>query len=124
MAGHTFVGRDDRTHLRLSRAHPFSCRVRDTAGERRLEGHDRGFRVSVTGTGGKPLELMLLKAELPANTGPGLAERLRLSLHAPRQARPATVAEVAATADRIELRSDGVEAACVRSGAFTMPMGP
>ena len=124
MAGHTFVGRDDRTHLRLSRAHPFRCQVRDAASERRLEGHDRGFVATVTGTGGSPLELMLLRSELPSTSGPGLAERLRLSLHEPGQARPATVVEAAATADRIELRSDGVEADCVRSGAFAMQLGP
>jgi hypothetical protein len=124
MAGHTFVGRDDRTHLRLSRAHPFTCRVRDAAGERRLDGHDRGFLAGVTGTGGRPLEMLLLRAELPAATGPGLAERLRLGLHVPGQARPATVVEAAATADRIELRSDGVDATCVRSEAFAMPVGP
>jgi hypothetical protein len=124
MAGHTFVGRDDRTHLRLSRAHPFSCRVRDAKGERRLDGHDRGFLAGVTGTGSRPLEMMLLRAELPATSGPGLAERLRLSLHEPRQAKPATVVEAAATADQIELRSGGVEATCARSGAFAMPVGP
>jgi hypothetical protein len=124
MAGHTFVGRDDRTHLRLSRAHPFRCQVRDAASERRLEGHDRGFVATVTGTGGSPLELMLLRSELPSTSGPGLAERLRLSLHEPGQARPATVVEAPATADRIELRSDGVEADCVRSGAFAMQLGP
>jgi hypothetical protein len=124
MAGHTFVGRDDRTHLRLSRAHPFTCQVRDAAGERRLEGHDRGFRANVTGADGKPLEMLLLRAELPATTGPGLVDRLRLGLHAPGQARPSTVVEAAATADRIELRANGVDATCVRSEAFAMPVGP
>ena len=124
MAGNTFTGRDDRTHTRLARAHPFSCRVRDAAGERQLEGYDLGFVAGVTATGGKPMELLLLRAALPATGVPGLAERLRLSLHEPENPKPAAVVEAAATADAVALQASGIDANCVRTAAFAMRVGP
>ncbi len=124
MAGNTFTGRDDRTHMRLARAHPFTCRVLDAKGERKLEGHDRGFVVVASGTDGKPLELMLLRAALPASAGPGLTERLRLSLHAPGVEAPTTRAEAAAEADTVQLSANGIDATCTRAASFAMKVGP
>ena len=124
MAGNTFTGRDDRTHIRLSRAHPFDCQIRDTKGERQLQGHDRGYVIPVVASGGRAMDLMLLRAELPAKGQPGLAERLRLSLHEPQQLAPETVVEAAAAADAVDLRASGIEASCRRTAKFSTPVGP
>jgi hypothetical protein len=124
MAGYTFTGRDDRTHIRLARAYPFTCRVLDTKGERSLAGYDLGYLAPVSATGGKAMDLMLLRAALPATGAPGLATRLRLSLHEPGDSTPTTVVEADGTATAIALRASGIEANCERSTTFAMPVGP
>ena len=122
MAGHTFVGRDDRTHIRLYRARPFACSVRDAEGTRTLAAHDRGF-VAPVAASGQRMELMLLRAELPASGRPGLDDKLRLTLHAPGVAKPSHVAEVAPGADEIALRAGGLQATCTRVERLG-PLGP
>jgi len=123
LAGHTFVGRDDRTHIRLYKSRPFSCTVKDAAGERRLAAHDRGFATPVTGTNGRSLELLLLRAELPAAGRPGLEDRLRLGVLEAGRAQPVSVVEAPTDAESIEFDAQGVTARCTLATQFG-PVGP
>jgi hypothetical protein len=118
MAGRVFVGREDQTHIRLYRAHPFRCSVSDAAGTRVLEGHDRGFVTTATAAGGKPRELLLLRASLPRPGATGLHERLQLTLMEPGRMARIVGAEAAADASAIALSGDGIEAHCERAARF------
>jgi DNA-binding response OmpR family regulator len=69
---------------------------------------------NVAAAGGNPMELTLLRAELPATDVPGLAERLRLTLHAPGEAKATATSEAPATADKVDLRIDDMDATCVQ----------
>jgi hypothetical protein len=123
MAGHTFVGRDDRTHIRLYRARPFLCRVQDSTGLRTLQAYDRGWKVPVSASGGAALELLLLRASLPRSDGVGLVDRLRLTLHAPETAAPLATADAGPAATAIDLAAHGVAANCTVATRFG-PLGP
>lgn len=112
MAGHTFVGRDDRTHIKLYRARPFSCRVSDSQGVRSLDAHDRGFAAGVSAENGRELDMLLLRAHYPAGNSVGLQEQLRLMLNEPGSLQVAAMSESAPGADRIELRAAGTQISC------------
>lgn len=83
MSGHQFVGRQDRTHIRMYRSRGYECRVRDASGERRWHAHDRGARLPVKSRDGRELQLLLLRAHLPDAAGRGMFDRLHLMLQTP-----------------------------------------
>jgi hypothetical protein len=115
IAGRQFIGRADRTHIRLYRTSGYRCVVADAAGRRDWHAHNRGAKTAVRNGAGQQLELMLLRAPMPARDGPGLADRLRLLLKPAGEEQPTTEIEAAANAAKIELRADGVEATCEAS---------
>ena len=106
-----FLGREDRTHIRLSRARPYVCAVKDAAGERRLDAHDRGFSFAAKTSGETSVELRLLRADYADNGRPGLRDRLRLSAGE-------AVSDAEPMAARIALTVDGVAVSCVRRDTF------
>ena len=112
IGGRQFIGRADRTHIRLYRTRGYRCKVSDAAGARDWHAHDRGAKTAVRTGGGQDLQLMLLRAPMPAADAPGLADRLRLLLKPADQEKPTTEVAEAAGAARIELRADGVTARC------------
>jgi hypothetical protein len=83
MGGRVFIGREDRTHVRLQRARDYRCRVRDAAGSRTLEAYDRGFSAEVTARDGGKLQVRLLRAHYAAADQYGLDDRLRLTIRVP-----------------------------------------
>ena len=118
MGGFQFLGREDRTHIRLHRAQPYRCTVRDAADSvRSLNGHDRGFSAPVTSADGA-LEMLLLRAEYPAGDGYGLDDELRLMLHPIGEMTPVAQQRGTAGAARISLAGVGVSIECVRQEAF------
>jgi hypothetical protein len=112
IGGRQFVGRADRTHIRLYRASGYRCVVSDAAGRRDWHAHNRGARTVVRNGAGADMELMLLRAPMPARDGPGLADRLRLLLKPQGSEKPTTEIAAAADAQKIELRAERVEAIC------------
>ncbi len=79
-AGDLFVGREDRTHLRLYRTRDFTCSVGDGADERHtLEVHDRG-QAEPLPVGPEGAQLRILRGPLPNSRGTAMAEVTRLSL--------------------------------------------
>jgi hypothetical protein len=83
MAGRTFIGREDRTHVRLYRSRDYRCTVKDAKGSRKLDAYDRGFMADVTARDGSKLQFRLLRADYPAADKYGLDDRLRLSIRVP-----------------------------------------
>lgn len=118
MAGHTFVGRDDRTHIKLYRARPFGCRITDAQGARSVDAYDRGFVTDVSGDDGRKLEMLLLQAQYPAANGVGLEEELRLMLNEPDSLRAVATSKSAPDATKVELRAQGVEISCELAQRF------
>lgn len=112
IAGRQFIGRADKTHIRLFRAVGYRCSVTDAAGRRDWHAHNRGAKTRVRNRAGEDVELMLLRAPMPSRDGPGLADRLRLLLKPLGSEQPTTEIEAAATAARIDLRAEGIEATC------------
>ena len=120
LGGQQFIGRADRTHIRLYRSRPYSCEIRDAKGQRTVDAYDRGFSLGVTATRQRALTLMLLRAPYPAANGVGLDDRLRMTLAA-NEAPPGTAvatAEAAAAAPSIALAAEGVNVKCVRAEKF------
>jgi hypothetical protein len=116
--GVQFIGRKDRTHVRLERARPYRCSVKDAAGTRGVDAHDRGATDDVTGAGSKPLQWMLLRARLSAADGFGLDDRLHLMLTEPDSPKALEQKTGAPLADRIELVARGIEISCQRQEQF------
>jgi len=118
MADMLFLGREDRTHIKLYRAAPYECKIKDTAGSREVKAHDRGTKTKVTAKDGKSAELMLLRAEYPAATG--VQDRLRLTLSSgpDKAAKIIASADEAALAPKITLRAEGIEASCTSAKTF------
>jgi len=77
IGGVQFIGRKDRTHLRLYRTARYSCTVETPAGKQTFAAHDRGFSAKVAGDNN--MSLTLLRAWYPTNSG-GLIDELRLTL--------------------------------------------
>jgi hypothetical protein len=111
MSGHQFVGRKDRTHIRMYRSRGYECKVNDAAGERRWHAHDRGAVLPVRASGGRELQLRLLRAHLPNAEGKGLFDRLHLMVQKPGEETPLRDVETAPRA-AIELAAEGVQAQC------------
>ena len=121
MAGHQFVGRVDRTHIKLYRARGYRCQVSDTSHRREWHAHDRGAKTPVTSASGS-LQLMLLRAPMPNAQGHGMQDRLRLMLQSPGKETPLHEVEAPAKADLIRLQYAGVEVSC-RTTSELPPLG-
>jgi hypothetical protein len=118
LGGIQFNGRKDRTHVRLERARPYRCAVKDATGARTVDAHDRGARGDVTTTDRKALQWMLLRARGPAEDGFGLDDRLQLMLTEPDSPKSLEAKQGEPMADRIELRTRGIEVSCSRQAKF------
>lgn len=116
-AGMLFLGREDQTHIRLHRAHSYSCEI-DAGKKQTLAAHDRGFSTSFADERGIPFEVMLLRAEYPAEDGFGRDDRLRLMLTDLGTGDVIAMEDVAPLSDEIELEYNGVEIECERGDAF------
>ena len=116
MGGQLFIGREDRTHVRLSRARPYSCSVTDATGQRRLNANDRGFETTLTAPGMGKRTLMLLRAEYPSDDS-GWADRLQLTVSDSKSGSILASAETDPLKD-IVLETDGVTASCELQSAF------
>ncbi len=125
LAGQQFIGRKDRTHIKLNRVHPFACDVRDKRGSRAATAHDRGFSGPILTASGASLEWTLLRARYPAQDGFGLEEEMRLSIGAPEAKQPLHVSRAAVSAPAIAVEFEGGSIRCVRGEALgPMPVDP
>ena len=119
MAGYQFLGREDRTHLRLYRARPYGCSVTNgAASTRAVNGHDRGFQTAVTGAQNRALRLLLLRGQYPAADGYGLDDELRLMLTEPDSSQPIAESRAEPGAANISLDAEGLHIECARQAAF------
>lgn len=121
--GTRFNGREDRTHTRLSRARPYTCRLRDLKGERAVESYDRGGKGTAQIADGAVRYWMLLRASYPAADGFGLDDELRLTLHESEHLQPLKTSRATPRADRITLEVPGINIDCSRQEKFG-PMPP
>ncbi len=116
MGGRAFIGREDRTHVRLYRSRDYTCKVADAAGRRTLQAYDRGFFADVKAKDGSQLQLRLLRADYPAADRFGLDDRLRLTIRVPDNNNGVAVAtaDAAPLAARIrtEDRARGIGVSC------------
>jgi hypothetical protein len=114
LQGLQFIGRKDRTHLRLYRAREYRCLVEDADGRRELGAYDRGYAFEVRGSDGRKTALMLLRADFPGPGNRGLVERLRLLAGDAASPAPTTVVAEATPgpAPPIEWRGAGAAVSC------------
>ncbi len=117
MGGRIFQGRDDKTHIRLSRARPYTCRIHDEDATRVRDGHDRGFAMPVKAGGGQKLEALLLRADYPAQ-GPGLTDRMRLMLSEPTSKQIVAMTDATPLAKTVALKANGVDVRCTLQKKF------
>jgi hypothetical protein len=117
MGGYRFLGREDRTHIRLYKAQPYACTVGSGAAARTWNGHDRGFAADLD-AGGQTLRMLLLRGEYPAADGYGLDDELRLMLHPPGDLTPLAQTRAAPGAERISLAHGGTRIECTRQVKF------
>jgi hypothetical protein len=118
MDGRLFIGREDRTHIKLYRARPYTCELRDAGGRRRLDAYDRGFQAAARGQDGREYQLMLLRAYFPAADGRGLDDRLRILLQDAQSGQSVAQADGAPKAEVIGLRAAGVNVSCRLAARF------
>jgi CheY-like chemotaxis protein len=112
IGGALFVGRDDRTHKRLSRATGYQCRIEDRSGARDWHAHNRGAHQAVTTATGEAMRVMLLRVAMPDADGRGMHDRLRLMFQKPASDAPVVEVVEAAKADSIRLEVEGVKVSC------------
>lgn len=112
MAGNQFIGRHDKTHIRLYKASPYTCEIKDTVGARRLDAHDRGYTGTGRGAGGKDVEFLLVRAPLPAKDGFGLDDTLRLALRDGVGGPELAHTDAAPRASDIAIQGNGVSVGC------------
>ena len=105
-----FVGRKDRTHLRLYRATRYRCDIADGLGQRSVVGHDRGYTIPLHPSDDETVQLMLLRAWYPAAES-GLADELRMLLPDADE----NASAVAPGAMSISVRRDGFSVSCTRA---------
>ena len=110
MGGQLFIGREDKTHVRLNRARPYTCDIEDSQGERSLNANDRGFQTNVTTQQGDKLKLMLLRAKYPSDET-GWTDRLRLTISDPKSNSIVATSDADPMTD-IRLDAKGVTASC------------
>lgn len=118
MDGRLFLGREDRTHIRLSRARPYQCTVKDAAGTRKLDGHDRGYAIKAKTKAGADLDVLLLRADFPAQLGAGQVDRLRLIATDTAAKTALGQEDKEPLASKISLSSQGVSVSCARQEKF------
>lgn len=111
MSGHQFVGRKDRTHIRMYRSRGYECTVTDASGARTWHAHDRGAKLAVKASDGRELQLLLLRAHLPDAAGKGMFDKLHLMLQASGDESPLHDVERAPRGP-VELNALGVGARC------------
>jgi len=102
-----FVGRRDRTHLRLYRTAAYRCTVETGDGSGEFAGHDRGFVLSSVPESGQAY--MLLRAWYPDDEQ-GLHDELRL--WGMQDGSPADVIAAAPPGDPIAARQSGTKITC------------
>jgi hypothetical protein len=117
MADMLFLGREDRTHIKLYRASPYECRIQDRDGARTLKAHDRGFRGKAMTAKGQARDVLLLRAEYPATVG--LQDELRLMVTEPGQKKALASNSSEALSAKITLRSDGIDVDCRTTKEFS-----
>ncbi|MBM3513774.1 MAG: hypothetical protein FJX59_08665 [Alphaproteobacteria bacterium] len=118
-----FLGREDRTHIRLFRSRPYQCTVKDAAGTRKIDGHDRGTAIKARTKDGKDLDVLLVRANFPAGAGKGLSDRMKLLVTDAKTKAAIGAADKEPLASRITLTADGVSVRCARQEKFP-PMHP
>ncbi|MCB1623094.1 MAG: hypothetical protein KDI32_00805 [Pseudomonadales bacterium] len=126
MGGQQFIGRKDRTHIRLYRARPYRCEVSDARGKRSVDANDRGYAAEATGVDSKQIDWQLLRARFAAADGSGLDEQLRLIVATPAAMKrsPSGAADeldhatAAPAAAAIKLDSHGVRIDCRLADKF------
>jgi hypothetical protein len=125
IAGVQFIGRKDRTHLRLYRSHPYRCELAPAraSATRVLDGHDRGLEAAFEGAGGRRLAMLLLRNQYPVADAPGLRDELRLMINDPDTGKPVAVAVASPRAARIELATGDAKIECRLEPAFPPMIG-
>ena len=120
LRGVQFIGRADRTHIRLYRARPYTCELATpgTKSPQSFEAHDRGYTVQVLGEGGKPQEWLLLRAWYPVTDGKGLADQLRLMRVDAESGDTLAMTAAEPLAATIALEIGGAGMQCTREQAF------
>lgn len=112
IGGVQFVGRQDRTHLRLYRTTRYTCVVKTPTGMQTFSAHDRGFVADFQGANDQAMSMMLLRAPYPTASGT-LGDELRLTLiTADTTANKQAVANAPPRAASIQLNSDGTNVNC------------
>ena len=114
--GMLFLGRPDRTHLRLYRVSPFQCEVQDANGTRKLDAYDRGFSADLEAEDGDAVRMMLLRAEYPAPGEGGLKDRLRLTLAEAADDGELARVDEAPDADQVAISHGTLRVVCQRGG--------
>ncbi|HPF26286.1 MAG: hypothetical protein R3F58_14720 [Steroidobacteraceae bacterium] len=123
LGGQQFIGRADRTHIRLYRVRPYRCDVVDAAGKRTVDANDRGFTAVVTAPDRRPIEWQLLRARYPAADGFGLDEQLRLMLQRPDGGELIESVSAAPAAAVVQIESAGIKISCRLAAKFPpMPL--
>ncbi|MEZ5500109.1 MAG: hypothetical protein R3E77_11870 [Steroidobacteraceae bacterium] len=113
MGGRRMLGRKDHTHIRLYRAHPFRCHVRDATGRHEFAAHDRGYTMPTSSTAADTYRLTLLRAFFPGDDDHGLRDELRLQLAGKDAGAPQiTLASAAPAAGRIRARHENLSVDC------------
>ncbi len=105
-----FVGRKDRTHLRLYRTTPYQCQVSDGSGKRNVAAHDRGYRQELIAADASKLQVSLLRAWYPDEIA-GLVDELRLVLRSQTGAALATATAAPKSAIRLQYADIAVSCA-------------
>ena len=120
IAGAQFIGRQDRTHIRLYRTLPYNCEIVTDAGGQTMTvaGHDRGFAAGVSANDAGEREMFLLRAYYPPASGPGLVDELRLMIRQPGGGEIYAQSAAEPRADYIVVESGEISASCRRAAAF------
>jgi len=118
MADMLFLGREDQTHIKLYRSHPYSCRLKDADGTRTVDAYDRGYTAAMKAKDGRTLAMTLLRAEYPAADGFGLDDRLRLSVVDSADQNVVGFSDAAPMAKQIKFAADGMSAICTLQKKF------
>jgi len=116
-AGMLFLGREDKTHIRLHRARPYVCQI-EAMDDIQAASHDRGHVIGFETSAGRALEATLLRAEYPAADGFGRDDRLRLMVTDPETNETLAVADEDALSDEIRVRADGLKVECQMTDQF------
>ena len=86
--------------------------MKDAAGTRRFDAHDRGYTATGKGAGGKDVESPLVPAPLPAKDGFGLDDTLRLALRDGAGGPEVAHTDAAPRAADIAIEGNGVGVSC------------